>query len=131
KTKQPPAVSSAALQENLLPKRRQRRQQPRRYDKATDFDIPDDVSLDEQDGEPEGQASDEDELSYLPTTRRPRKKALAESTNINNGKSGTKKGDHGSKKRKNGISTAKPASDAPQIATTASTAAETSQESQP
>ncbi|KAK2762768.1 hypothetical protein FQN54_000942 [Arachnomyces sp. PD_36] len=137
KTKPSTTVSTAALQENLLPKRRQRRQQPRRFDKATDFDMPDDDSVDEQDGRPEGAASDEDELSYLPT-RRPRKKALAESTNIANGKGKAKKGDKGSKTRKNGkgnpsngISTNKLGSVAPQIATSESSAAKTSQESQP
>jgi hypothetical protein len=64
KSKDPVYLSTAALQDRLLPRRRQRR---RRHRVGDEFEVPSD-----SDKEHDAASGDEDELSYLPS-RRPRK----------------------------------------------------------
>ncbi|CAL5874867.1 uncharacterized protein PFLUO_LOCUS9169 [Penicillium psychrofluorescens] len=64
KSKDPVYLSTAALQDRLLPRRRQRR---RKHRAADELEVPSD-----SDKEHDAASGDEDELSYLPS-RRPRK----------------------------------------------------------
>jgi hypothetical protein len=129
-----PKVSTAALQENLLPCRRQYRQR-RRFDNAEDFDIPD-----EDEGHTARAGADEDELSYLPTSKagKPRRQGLAEAKNPNHKNHKSKKDERKSKRTgkgkgsiMHGTSTAKSSTGAAHKGATASSVAKTSQLPQP
>ncbi|OQD70123.1 hypothetical protein PENDEC_c026G03195 [Penicillium decumbens] len=63
KSKDPTHLSTAALQDRLLPRRRQRRRKRR---PAGEFDVPSDESDEDMHGAASG---DDDELSYLPSRR--------------------------------------------------------------
>lgn len=63
RTREPAHLSTATLQNKLLPRRRQRR---RKHRPAGEFDLPSDASDDEMHAAVSG---DEDELSYLPSRR--------------------------------------------------------------
>ncbi|KAL2005274.1 hypothetical protein VTN00DRAFT_2484 [Thermoascus crustaceus] len=105
-------LSTAALQEKFLPRRRRQHR-----NRGTDFDFPSD------DSEVDSVRSDDDELSYLPS-RRSRRRALGESKGASNTKVKSKRTGRDGRKNTHGTNTGTSTA-------TASSAAKTSKVSEP